>query len=86
MRIPSTTTACRRLTYSAGGFFGNMSAGIYAGMRFFREKSAMTVSICPRNKKERALQAMVPEFVPPDGGTLLQGPAEDSPLMYRIIH
>jgi len=52
-------------------------------MKFFREKSAMTACICPRNKKERALQAMVPGFVPPDGGTLPQGPAEDSPLTYK---
>lgn len=55
-------------------------------MTFFRGKSAITPCICPRNKKERALQAMVPGFVPPDGGTLPQGPAEDSPLTYRIVH
>jgi len=46
----------------------------------------MTAFICPRNKKERALEAIVPGFVPPDGGTMPRGPTEDSPLMYKIIH
>jgi hypothetical protein len=83
-RIPSTIIVCRRRTCSAGGFSGNTSGGIVFSMRSFRGKSVTTASISPRNKKERALQAMVPGFVPPDGGTVPRGPTEDSPLIYRV--